>query len=124
MPFLTGTIELQMYTDSAQTEFPKELFPSVSKDFTNNSVTEAQTTIISLAANGGTQVVALNGVATVKGAYFYSNATDLVVNINGLGNMTFQAQTPGFIPATITSLTLTNNDVTNATTVTVVLIAS
>jgi hypothetical protein len=123
LAFLTGTIQFKAYIDSAETEFPQELVSDIKKEFENDAITEVQSTTISLAA-GGSQSITLNGVSPVKRWYLYSSSTALTIDVNGLGNMTFQAGEPGYIPITLTSLSITNASGTTATTVTLILIAS
>lgn len=123
MAYLVANVKLKAYTDTNQTEFPEQLVSNIEKEFTSSSVTEVQSLTISLAALG-TQAITLNGVATVKRWYIYSSATDVTVEINGLSALTVQAAEPGYIPITLTSLTVNNASASTATTVTVVLIAS
>lgn len=120
--YISGKIELQAYTDSAQTEFPKELVPSIEKEFANTAATEIQCTTLTL-AGAASQAISLNGVGSITKIYLYSDATDLNVNINGLGNILYSAQVPGLMPLSVTSLTITNAHATTSTTVTLVLIA-
>lgn len=123
MAFLLGTIDFKVYTDSSQTDFPTELVPQISKEFANSTVTEIQSTTITL-VGAASQVISFNGVGTVKRWYLYSSATDLTVNPNAIGNLTFQAQEPGFCPITLSSLTITNASPSVDTIVTLVMIAS
>lgn len=122
MAFLTGNIELQIYTDSQQTEFPSELIPSISKTFEDTSVTGVQPLVFSLAASG-TQAINLNGLA-VSRVYLHSASTALNVNFNGLGTVSYEAGIPGFMPITVTSLSVTNSSSSTATTVTVILVTA
>lgn len=121
MAFLNGSIELRLYADSSQTEFPKELIPHIDKEFSDTTVTGAEVVYIPLAASGS-QTVNFNSVGTVKRFYLYSNTTDLSVNMNGLGTVTYEAQIPGFMPIQLSSLVLTNSSSTTATTAVLVLI--
>jgi hypothetical protein len=123
MAFLTGTVEFKTYTDTSQTEFPKELVPHIKKDFSNTSITEIQSTTISLAALGS-QAITLNGVSPVTKWYLYSDTTALTLTINGSATtFTYEAGMPGYIPIALTSLTIVNASAVSATTVTLVLIA-
>jgi hypothetical protein len=122
MAYLTGTIEFKVYTDSAQTEFPQELVPSIKKEFSDNSISEVQATTISLPASGS-QAINLNGVATVKRWYLYTDASSLTLTINGSATtFTYNPGIPGFIPMTLTSLSITNDSASAATNVTLVLV--
>lgn len=121
MPFLTGSIEIEVYTDSAQTAFPLELVPHIKKTLASSTITKVQTTVVSLAASGS-QTISFNGVAAPTRFYIYSNVASVLVNMNGLGNITLMAAEPGYIPFAVTSMVLTNNSSSDATTVTVVLI--
>lgn len=119
--FLEGKIELLVYRDAAQTEFPVKKVVDVSESFVNNSADEAQSTSISLAASGS-QVLNFNTVGTTNYVYIYSDTADINVNINGLGNILFKAQIPSLIGAEITSLTVINSSALVATTVSVSLV--
>lgn len=121
MPFLNVTLDIEIYTDSAQTEFPQELVPHIVKEFEDTAVTQIQATTVSIAANGS-QTINLNGLTSVKRFYLFSDTTALNVNMNGLGNITYQAQEAGYCPLNITSLVLGNASSTTATTATVILI--
>lgn len=122
MAFLEGTIELKLYTDSEQTESPQELIPSYNKVFQNVSVDSAQTTYISLPASGS-QTINLNGTSNIQGVALYSSTSDISVNINTLGNITLKAQSPGYMPFVVTSISITNQSSTEATNVLIVLIS-
>lgn len=121
MAFLTGTITVQVYSDTQQTEFPKELIPQISKDFQDLTITGAQVSQIPLAASG-TVTVNFNSIGTIKRWYLLSDTTDLSVNMNGLGNVTYEAGIPGFTPIQLSSLVLTNSSSSLATTAFLVLI--
>lgn len=124
MSFLSGTIEFRVYTDSAQTEFPTELVPSISKEFSNDSITEIQATSFVLAASGS-QAINFNGVGTVKRFYLYSDAADLTLTINGgVTTYTYTAGEPGYVPIQLSSLTIANASSSSSTNVTLVMIAS
>lgn len=123
MAFLEANITLKVYTDSEQTEFPEELVTDISKSYINSDVTELQSTTIVL-AGAGSQAITLNGVATVKRWYILSSITALSLVINGATAVTLQAAEPGYIPITLTSLTITNADPSVSTTVTFIPIAS
>lgn len=123
MPFLNASISCQVYTDPDQTEFPQELLPSIQKEFSSSDITEIQSTTVTLTASGS-QVIAFNGVDTVKRWYMYSNSADVGLEINGGASVTFQAGEPGYVPITLTSLHITNLSASVATTVTLVMIAS
>ncbi len=123
MAFLAVNVSLQAYIDSNQTEFPEQLISNISQDFEDSAVTQMQSTTIVL-AGGASQVITLNGVATVKRWYIFSSATDLTLAINGAAAMTCQASEPGYVPITLSSLTITNADPSVSTTVTFIPIAS
>lgn len=123
MPFLTASIELTAYTDDNQTEFPQELVPSISKEFSSSSITELQSTTVVLAASGS-QTISFNGVGTVKRWYLFSSAADVTLAINGGAALTYQGQEPGYVPLTLSSLVITNASASVSTTVTLVMIAS
>lgn len=119
--FLSGTLELQIYNDASQTDFPTVLVPQIKRTFSDNSSAEAQLTIINLAALGA-QAITLNGVDTVTRMYLYSSSADVSVNINALGNINMKYGEPCFAPFTVTSLTITNTSASVATTVEILLI--
>lgn len=119
--YLSGKVEVQIYNDSAQTDFPSVLVPKITREFSDNSSAEAQLTVISLAASGS-QTIQLNGVDTVTRMYLYSSSADIQVNINSLGNINMKYGEPCFAPFTVSSLTITNTSSTVATTVEVLLI--
>jgi hypothetical protein len=119
--FLTGKITLNVYQDSAQTPAPLLNIPSVAQAFQSSVVTGVQTSTVSVAASG-TQAITLNGVGTVTGVFLYSDTSNVNVNINGLGNMVLHSGVPGFMPLTVSSLSI-NNASAAATNVTVILLA-
>ena len=119
--FLTGKITLNAYTDSAETASPLENLPLITKEFTADDLVGAQPTVLSLAA-GASQVISLNGIGAVKGLYLFSDGEDVNVNMNALGNLLFSSGYPAFLPATITTLTITNASATTATNVTLTLL--
>lgn len=121
MAFLQGTISLEVYSDVQQTEFPKELIPQIAKDFQDLTITGAQVSQIPLAASGSV-TVNFNSIGTVKRWYLYSDTTDLNVNMNGLGDVTYETGIPGFVPIQLSSLVLTNASATTATTAFLVLV--
>lgn len=123
MAFLTGSMNIQVYTDASQTNFPTLLSINEGPAWTNNSIVSVQTTTINIAASGS-QAITLNGLSTVKRMYLLSDSQNVNVNINGLGNILFQAGDPAYMPATVTSLTITNTSSSIATNVTVALIGS
>lgn len=119
--FLSGTLELQLYNDAAQTDFPSVLVPKIKREWSDTSSAEAQLTVISIAASGS-QAITVNGLDTITRMYLYSSAADIQVNINSLGNITMKYGEPCIAPFTVTSLTITNTSSTVATTVEVLLI--
>lgn len=121
MGFMTGTIAINFYDDSADTEFPLVNAPQISRNFKSTSALEVQTTIIVLPASGS-QAISLNGLDTVTGIYIFSNATSINMNMNGLGNITIGANRPGYLPASISSCILTNTSSTTDTTVEITLV--
>lgn len=124
MAFLTGSISLQVYTDTAQTNFPTQYALNETMTWTSSSVLSAQNTVVVLAGSGS-QTINLNGLtSTVKRISVFSDTSNINVNINGLGNILFQSGEPSYMPATITSLVITNSSSSVATTVTVALIGS
>lgn len=122
MAYLTGSINLKLYTDSSQTEFPQELIPSMLKNFQNTGVDSAQTTFINLAASGS-QAITLNGTSNIQGMYVFSDSQDITLAINGLSAITYKAGMAGFMPMVVTSLTVANSSSTTATNVTIILIS-
>lgn len=123
MSFLTGSLNLDVYTDTAQTEFPNENLVKIFKEFSSSVITEAQITSISLAASGS-QAISFNGVGTVKRFYLYSDAAALTLTINGSATtFTYEAGMPGYIPIQLSSLTIVNASSSVATTVTLAMIA-
>lgn len=123
MPFLKASIGVTAYTDDNETEFPQELVPSITKEFTNSDITEIQSTTVVLAPSG-VQSISFNGVGTVKRWYIFSNVADLTLAINGGTPVTCQGSEPGYVPITLTSLSITNASASVSTTVTLVMIAS
>lgn len=121
MAFLEGKIDLLVYTDATQTAFPTEKLVDISKEFADLTVAEAQPLYLNLAASGS-QAVNFNNVGTVEKVYIYSDSTDITVNFNSLGAITYKAATPGLMPIEITSLTVTNASAVSATNVVVILI--
>lgn len=121
MAFLNGQLDLQIYTDAAQTEFPQISIPEISMPWTNSSVTGIQPLYFNLAASG-TQAVTFNGLTGVTQFYLYSDAANLTLTINGTAGFTYTYGLPGFIPVTLTSLSITNASSTVATNVTLILI--
>lgn len=122
MAYVTGTISIEAYTDTADTVFPQLQLPNLTQTFKDSTVSGIQPLFINIAASGS-QTINLNGVGTPTKLYFYSDTTDCNLNFNGLGNILFKAQVPGFIPAQISSLVVTNSSSSVATNVTLVLIA-
>ena len=120
MGFLTGTVEVNFYNDSTDTEFPLVNVPNIRRTFKSSDALEVQTTVVSLAASGS-QVISLNGLDTVNCLYLFSTAADILVNINALGNISMAFNRPAIMPASITSLTITNASATDATTVEILL---
>jgi hypothetical protein len=121
MAYLVGSMNIQVYTDSSQTNFPQQVVLNETPSWNDNSVTGVQPTIISLAASGS-QTINLNGLTGVTGFYIYSSTANVNVNLNSLGNVLYKYGVPGFVPATVTSMVITNTSSTMATTVTVALI--
>jgi hypothetical protein len=121
--FLNGKITLNVYSDASQTAFPLENIPLLTKEFTNSALVGVQPTVFAL-AGAATQTISLNGVGTVKRLYVYSDAQNINVNINSLGNILFQAGEPAYLPATVTTLIITNAHATISTNVTVILLGS
>lgn len=119
--FLSGTLELQIYNDASQTDFPTVLVPQIKRTFSDTSTAEAQLTVINIAASGS-QAITLNGVDTVTRMYLYSSSADIQVNINALGNITMKYGEPCYAPFTVSSLTITNTSSSVATTVEILLI--
>jgi len=119
---LEGSIELKVYTDSQQTEFPQELIPNITKSFQNLAVDSAQITYISLSASGS-QAITLNGTSNLQYMYLYSDTSDLSLAINGGAAITYKAAIPGFMPLVVTSLTITNASASVATNVAIAIIS-
>lgn len=124
MAFMTGSMNIQIYTDAAQTNFPQLFSFYEQPTWTNSAILSVQTTTINI-AGAANQTINLNGLtASVKRMFLFSDAQNINVNINGLGNILFQAGDPCYMPATITSLVIANAHATLATNVTVALIGS
>lgn len=123
MAYLVNNIEFKVYSDTSETEFPQQLLASVSKEFSSSTVTELLTVSVVL-AGAGAQTINLNGVGTIKRWYLYSSSTALNVNMNSLGDVTYQAQEAGYTPITLSSLVITNASASDSTTVTFIGIAS
>lgn len=121
MAFLNGSVQLQIYTDSAQTAFPKLNLPSIVNDFTNSVVAGALPLYINLAALG-TQAINLNGLTGVTEFYIFSDAAALSLTLNGGSPVTVKQSVPGYVPFAVTSMSITNNSSSVATNVTLILI--
>ena len=119
--FLSGNLEIQIYNDSAQTDFPSVLVPKIKREWSDSSTAEAQLVVVSLAASGS-QAISMNGLDTVTRMYLYSTAADINVNMNGLGNIQMKYGEPCYAPLSISSLTITNTSGSVATTVEVLFI--
>lgn len=122
MAFLTGKVKLLAYKDSAETEFPKQKIVDEDFDFEDLTVTAAQPCYVALAALGSV-TISFTGLGTVNTAYIISDSQNITVNLNGLGNLTLRAGIPCLIPATLTSMVVTNASASTATNVEVVLIS-
>lgn len=96
--------------------------PNIVKSFENLAVDSAQTTYISLAASGS-QTITLNGTSNIQAIYLLSDAADVSVNMNSLGNITLKQGIPSFAGFVVTSLSLVNQSASVATNVTVILIS-
>lgn len=123
MAFLVGSMDIQVYTDSAQTDFPTKFSLKEQPAFSDSSITQVQTTTFTLAALAA-NTINFNNVGTVKRFFVYSDTTNVTVNMNGLGALTCIAGDAGWVPFQITSMVVTNSSSTLATTVTVSLVAS
>lgn len=122
MGYLVGLIDFKVYSDSAQTEYPKELIPHIEKEFSASTASEVLVASVSLAASGS-QTVNFNGLDSCKYFYLYSDTSNLTLTPNGSATtFTYTAQVPGFVPIQLTSLVIENASASNATTVTLVLI--
>lgn len=121
MAFLTGTITVQVYSDTQQTEFPQELIPQITKNFQDLTITGAQVSQIPLAATDSISIN-FNNIGTVKRWYLFSDVADLNVSINGAADVVYEAGIPGFVPIALTSLDLENPSLTLDTTAYLVLI--
>jgi len=121
MPYMTGKVELTIYNDAAQTDFPLVNVPSISRTFSDTDVAEVQTTVITLAASGS-QAITFNGLDSVTKWALFSSTSDLTLTINGTAGFTYKAGIPGWIPITLTSLTITNASSSVATTVELVMV--
>jgi hypothetical protein len=121
MAFLVGSMSIEVYTDPAQTNFPQQIIMNQAPTWTDNNVSQVQTSTIVLAASGS-QVINLNGITGITGFYIYSSATAINVNLNGLGNIQYQFGVPGYVPASVTAMTITNTSSSVPTTVTISLI--
>lgn len=121
MAFLVGKLDLKVYSDVSETEFPKELVPQITKEFEDLTISGVQVSSFSLAA-AATQAINTNGIGTVKRFYLYSSVSDLSISINGLAALTYEAGIPGFAPITVSSLSITNSSASIATVVSLVLV--
>lgn len=120
--YLTGKIDLKAYTDSTQTAFPKELIPSIEKEFSDEAVTSVQVLNASIPANT-TQAINMNTVTPTSKVYVYSDLSDVTLAMNGGGAILYKKGSPGIMPLELTSLTVANVSQTIATNVTIILIA-
>jgi hypothetical protein len=123
MAFLVGSMDIQVYTDSAQTDFPTKFSLNERPEFADSAITEVQTTTVLLAPSGS-QTINFNGVGTVRRFFVFSDTADITVNMNSLGALTCKAGDPGWVPFEITSMVITNASASLSTTVTVSLVAS
>ena len=119
---LQGSIQLQVYTDSQQTEFPQELIPNITKSFQNLAVDSAQIVYLNI-VGAASQAINLNGTSNIQGIYIYSDTSDLSLAINGGSAITYKAAYPGYMPMVVTSLTITNASATVATNVVVAIVS-
>ncbi len=119
--YLSGKVEVQIYNDAAQTDYPSILVPKISREFSDTSTAEAQLVVVSLAASAS-QAITLNGLDTVTRVYMYSSSADINVNMNALGNIQMKYGEPCYAPFSISSLTVTNTSGSVATTVEILLI--
>jgi hypothetical protein len=119
--FLEGSVQLKVYADAEQTQFPQELLPSYLNKWSAEP-SGVQTIVVSVPASGS-QSINLNGLSNVTGVMIFSDAYDINVNINSLGNILYKAGVPGFMPLVVTSLSVTNTSSTYATNVTVAIIS-
>lgn len=121
MAFLTGTINLNVYTDANQTQFPQLNLPNFAASWTNNAVTGVQPLYLNIAANG-TQVINLNGLTSVTQFYIYSDNANLNLTLNGTSGFSVKFGVPGYVPIAVTSMTIANASGASATNVTLILI--
>lgn len=119
--FLSGTLNLQIYSDSAQTVYPQLSQPNLNVTFTNSAVTGKEELYFSLAASAS-QTINFNSLSGVTQWYINSDAANLSLQINGASAMTYTFGIPGYIPLTLTSLIVTNASSSVATNVHLILI--
>lgn len=119
--FLIGQLDLLIYRDVSQTEFPQKKICDISESIEDTAVAEAQESTFSLAASA-TQAINFNSLTPVRKVYIYSDTNDLSVSFNGGAALTYKAMIPGIMPIQLTSLSVTNSSSSTATTVSVVLV--
>lgn len=107
MAFVTGELKINVYNDSSDTNFPLINIPAISRTWKSETVTQEQFARYNIAASGSL-TVALNSTAPTR-LYLYSDVANILVNINGLGNITFNMGEPAYLPANISSLVITNS---------------
>lgn len=119
MSFLVGSIKLQVYNDSAQTEFPKINLPAIEQDFSKTTVTAVQAVSIPVVAAA---TYTLTPTDHCSGLYIYSDNSAIDLSIDGGAALTIAAGIPGFLPVTvITSVGLHNTTLVD-TNVTLILV--
>lgn len=106
MGFLTGQLVINVYDDVSDTNFPLINIPLINRIWKNGTVTQQQFAKYALVASGSISVNVNNTAPTRM--YLYSDEADINVNINGLGNLLFTSGEPAYLPATVTSLVITN----------------
>lgn len=119
--YLLGRLKLLAYRDSTQTEFPTQKVVDMDEEFSNTSVDETIQLYINLAASGS-QVINLDGVSSPQGIYVYSDTSNLSLDFDSLGNITYTAQKPGYFPIQFSSLTVTNASASAATNVQIIIV--
>lgn len=116
--FITGSIELKVYSDAAQTEFPQQIVTWFKRALDDSTAVAQQSTTVSIAASG-TQAFNLNGLTSIDRFFLYSDTANVTLTINGSATpLTLKYGVPGFIPITVTSMSITNTSSTLATNVT------
>lgn len=112
MAFLIGELKVQAYNDTSDTNSPLVNIPNIDRKWKNSALTQDQVALYNIPANG-TITVNVNGISPTR-LYLYADLANIQVNINALGNILFALGEPAYMPATVTSLVITNTSATLA----------